>query len=83
MTASLSGPDAVVFGGGVGFGAVPEGAAAALTVLGLRPDQARSPTGSEDRRVEAAGSRRAVLAVETWEEVEIARRTRQRPGGSA
>lgn len=79
MTASLSGLDAVVFGGGVGFGAtaVREGAADRLAVLGLRVDQALNRDSSGDRRVEAAGSRCPVLAVETREELEMARQTRE------
>jgi acetate kinase len=77
MTASLSGLDAVVFGGGVGFGspAVREGAAGRLAVLGLRVDRDRNRDLSGDRQVEAASSRCPILAVETREELEIARQT--------
>ena len=85
MTASLSGLDAVVFGGGVGFGspAVRAGAAQRLGVLGLQVDQARNRDMSGDRRVEAAGSRCPVLTLETREELEMARQTRELLGWDA
>ncbi len=78
MTASLTGLDAVVFGGGVGFGsaAIREGAAQRLGVLGLRLERARNRELSGDRRVEALASRCPVLAVETREDLEMARQTR-------
>ncbi len=78
MTASLTGLDAVVFGGGVGFGSatIREGAAERLGVLGLRLERARNRELSGDRRVEALGSRCPVLAVETREDLEMARQTR-------
>jgi acetate kinase len=85
MTASLPDLDAVVFGGGVGFGsaAIREGATDRLAVLGLRMDHERNQDGIGDRRVEASGSRCAILAVETREELEMARQTRELLGWAA
>lgn len=79
MTASLSRLDAVVFGGGVGFGspAVREGAASRLRVLGLQVDHEDNWGLCGDGRVEAAGSSCAILAVRTREELEMARQTRE------
>ena len=63
--------------------AVRAGAAQRLGVLGLQVDQARNRDMSGDRRVEAAGSRCPVLTLETREELEMARQTRELLGWDA
>ena len=76
FAAAMGGLEAVAFTGGIGENSARLRAAccAGLEFLGIRIDPARNESGSGDRVVSAEDSRVTVLAVETNEEVIVARR---------
>jgi acetate kinase len=76
FAAAMGGLEAVTFTGGIGENSARLRAAccAGLEFLGIGIDPARNESGSGDRVVSAEDSRVTVLAVETNEEVIVARR---------
>lgn len=74
--AAMGGLDAVAFTGGIGENSarLRLECCAGLEFLGVRLDAARNESGSGDRLVSADGSKVAVLALGTNEEIVVARR---------
>jgi acetate kinase len=76
FAAAMGGLDTIVFTGGIGENSARLRAAClqGLEFLGIQLDAARNETGSGDRTVSAEGSKVAVLALGTNEELIVARR---------
>jgi acetate kinase len=78
MVAALGGLDVLVFTGGVGENApaVRSGATEGLGFLGVALDLDANATARPDARVDAPGSRVAVVVVGAREDLEIAHEVR-------
>ena len=76
FAAAMGGLDAVAFTGGIGENSARLRASCCegLEFLGIRLDDEKNESGSGDRAVSADGSRVAVLALATNEELIVARR---------
>jgi acetate kinase len=72
----MGGLDAIAFTGGIGENSASLRAAcsAGLDFLGVRLDPERNESGTGDRLVSSPGSRVAVIALSTNEELIVARR---------
>lgn len=79
MAASLNGPDAVVFTGGIGQNSpeVRSAAAAQLGFLGMAIDEATNSTIEGDGDVSTADARVRTLVVHAREDIEVAREVRR------
>ena len=79
MAASLNGPDAVVFTGGIGQNSpeVRSAVAAQLGFLGIAIDEATNSTGDGDGDVSTADARVRTLVVHAREDIEVAREVRR------
>ena len=79
MAASLGGVDVLVFTGGVGerSAAIRSRAAAGLSFLGVRIDEAANLAPDRDAEIGAPSSRIRTLVIEAREDIQIARDVRQ------
>ena len=79
MAASLSGPDALVFTGGIGQNSpeVRSAVADGLGFLGVAIDEAANSTIDGDGDVSSAGARVRTLVVHAHEDIEVARDVRR------